>query len=91
MPWMSSGEVSTRTRERRAALLFHALPEAGDELLPVAGIQVGIERVAVAVLVLVEDPPRQSRGASLGRLGWEKCRDGPRAATTALSKARKLR
>ena len=42
-------------RERRAALLFHALPEAGDELLPVAGIQVGIERVAVAVLVLVED------------------------------------
>ena len=42
-------------REWRAALLFHALPKPGDELLPVSRIEVGVERVAVAILVLVEN------------------------------------
>ena len=42
-------------RKRRAALLLNALLEARDELLPVVGVKVGVERVAVAVLVLVEN------------------------------------
>ena len=29
--------------------------ERADELLPVVGVEIGVERVAVAVLVLVED------------------------------------
>ena len=48
-------QLRVRVLRECAALLFHALPEAGDELLPVGGIEVGIERVAVAILVLVED------------------------------------
>jgi hypothetical protein len=42
-------------RKRLPLLLFGALLVANDKLLPVGGLEVGIERVAVAILVLVED------------------------------------
>ena len=42
-------------RKRLTLLLLDALLVADDKLLPVGGLEVGVERVAVAVLVLVED------------------------------------
>ena len=42
-------------RERRAVLLLDALLVAADQLDPVVGVEVGVELVAVAVLVVVED------------------------------------
>ena len=36
-------------------LLLDALLVAADQLFPVVGVEIGVERVAVAVLVLVED------------------------------------
>ncbi len=42
-------------RERLAKLLGNALLVAGDELGPVVGLEVGVEHVAVLVLVLVEN------------------------------------
>ena len=42
-------------RERLAALLLDALLVAVDDLVPIVGAEIGVERVAVAVLVVVED------------------------------------
>ena len=41
--------------KRPAAFLLDARLERADDLFPVAGLEIGVERVAVAVLVLVED------------------------------------
>ena len=42
-------------RERLAGLLLDALLVVADELFQIVGVEIGVERVAVAVLVLVED------------------------------------
>ena len=42
-------------RERRADLLVDALLEARDHLLQVGNVEIGIERITAAILVLVED------------------------------------
>ncbi len=42
-------------RERLAVLLLDPLLVAGDELDPVVGGEIGVERVAVPVLVVVEN------------------------------------
>ena len=42
-------------RERLAAFFLNPLLVAGDDFGPIAGVEIGIERVAVAVLVVVED------------------------------------
>ena len=42
-------------RKRLAALLLDALFVAVDDRIPVIGAEIGVERIAVAILVVVED------------------------------------